>query len=202
MMGAKKLRHIGKIKSAHGLKGEVFLLVFSKDMSWLNKVKDIYLSSDVSDMDEKKTGKKTAHGENQKTTGKIQCAIKSFKPYKDGALICLNEVTNRNQSEAILGQQVWVEESAFVSQDNETLYLAEIENFLVRDSQLGEIGPIKGFSTNHGQDLLLVESQLDRKSIFEIPFVDAYVTRIDMENKILFMELPKGLLDINKEDSE
>lgn len=200
MTDSKKLRHIGKIKSAHGLKGEVFLLVFSKDISWLNKVKVIYLSSGPDSLG-KEANEKNNVSTNEKIEIKKPYGIQSFKPHKDGALIYLNEIENRNQSESLVGLQVWVEDSAFISKKNESLYLVEIENFLVQDNQLGQIGQIKGFSTNHGQDLLLVASESD-KNFVEIPFVDAYVIKIDMENKILFTQLPEGLLDINKEDAE
>jgi len=186
MMAIKKMRQIGKIKSAHGLKGEVYVLIYSKDSSWLDKVGAFYVASDTTPESEK-----------------VKLGIKSFRPHKEGVLIFFDNIENRNQSEAIVGKQVWVEQSAFVSENNEPIYLLEIEDFIVSDLKLGAIGRIKGFSSNNGQDLLLVETTNAQKKseAFEIPFVDAFVIKMDMQKQILYTDLPEGLLEINNSDS-
>jgi 16S rRNA processing protein RimM len=165
-------RHIGKIKQAHGLRGEVYVLVFSKDISWIKKLKTISIFK------------------NEKSQ---TLAVLKAKPFKDGLILQLDQIVDRNQSEAIEGAEVWIDQSIFVSKTNETPYLLEIEGFSVNDKSLGDIGKVTGFSYNGNQDLLVVSG----KSIFEIPFVDQFVSKIDFENKTINMDLPEGLIDIN-----
>ncbi len=169
-------RLIGKIKQAHGLRGEVYVLVFSKDISWQKKLKNIYL-------------KQNDQIKNLNVT--------KSKPFKDGLILSLESITDRNQSEAIEGSEVWIDQNLFKSQPNETPYLVEIENFEVHDKTLGVLGIITKFSFNGSQDLLVVTATNNSEVKYEIPFVDQFVLKIDSENKILLMDLPEGLVEIN-----
>ena len=172
MKNNSNLRLIGKIKDAHSLRGEVFIIFFSKDYSWVGEITQFFLSD-------------------SKTLDVIRAA-----PHKDGLKVQLKDVTNRNQSEALIGTELYLPEAFFSSGDGESLYLTEIENYKVIDETLGELGQIIGFSSNTAQDLLIVKS-VDGKKEFEIPFVDDFVIEIDDEKETIVMDLPEGLLEIN-----
>lgn len=166
-----ELKLIGKVKDAHGLKGELFVIFFSKDYSWAADLEKIYIDK----------------------THQCYEVIKAGE-HKDGLKVSLKGLTNRNQSEALIGKEVFVDEDMFKSEDGESIFLTEIENFNVIDSVFGPLGKITGFSSNVAQDLLIV--QYKDKEI-EIPFVDEFVDEIDYENKAIHMTLPEGLLEIN-----
>lgn len=171
-----KNRHVGKIKQAHGLRGEVYVLIFSKDITWIKKLKTIVLV--------------------QNNIEKTITVLKA-KPFKDGLILSLDQITDRNQSEAIQGSEVWIDQNLFKSNPDETPYLLEIENFDIDDKRLGTIGKISGFLFNGLQDLLVVTDINNSEIKYEIPFVDQFVLKIDSDRKILFMDLPEGLIDIN-----
>ena len=118
--------------------------------------------------------------------------------HKDGLKVQLKGVTDRNQSEALIGKQIYLPADFFFTQDKEKegMFLSEIEKFKVIDKTAGEVGIITGFSSNTAQDLLVVTSA--NGNVFEIPFVDAFVVEIDHENKTIQMDLPEGLLDLNQ----
>ncbi len=175
-----KYRQIGKVKDAHGLKGDLYVIFFSKDYSWIADIEVFFLGE-------------------------------SFKPYevikmaehKDGLKVQVEGLTNRNESEALIGQSVYLEESFFASSDGDSLFLVEIENFEVIDQSLGVIGTVVGFSNNSGHDNLSVKSKsnLQPQQIFDIPFVKDFVKDIDYSNKKIHMILPEGLLAINEDES-
>ncbi len=166
------MRLIGKIKDAHGLRGDVFIIFFSKDYSWSDLVDELYIEE-------------------------TPYEVLKMAQHKDGLKTQLKGVTDRNQSEALIGKQVYLPADFFFTQDkDEGLFLAEIENFKVIDQTVGEIGSITGFSSNTAQDILVVTSASGK--IFEIPFVDAFILEIDHENKTIQMNLPEGLLDLNQ----
>lgn len=166
------MRLIGKIKDAHGLRGDVFIIFFSKDYSWADLIDEVYIEETPYEV--------------------IKAAV-----HKDGLKVQLNGVTDRNQSEALIGKQIYLPADFFFTQDeDEGMFLTEIEKFKVVDKTAGEIGIITGFSSNTAQDLLVVTSASGQ--IFEIPFVDAFVVEIDRENKTIQMDLPEGLLDLNQ----
>lgn len=167
-------KHVGKVKQAHGLRGEVYILIFSKDISWLKKLKNVNLVQ---------SGKSKSF------------KVLKAKPFKDGLIASLDTIVDRNQSEALEGAEVWLESGLFKSEPNEPPYLVEIQDFTVVDRVLGSLGKITGFSFNGSQDLLIVTTPQQLE--FEIPFVDQFVLKIDSENKILSVDLPEGLLEIN-----
>ena len=178
----EQLRLVGKIKSAHGIKGELYLLIFSGDVSWLKKKLSLKLKN--------------------KTAQLSEFIVDSSKPHKDGAIVRLVGVDSRNLSEELVGCEVYLNKNILKSSDHEPPYLVQIENFMVIDRTLGEIGRIESFSTNGLQDLLQVPVlRNEKKYTVEIPFVDQFVLKIDYDNQRLEMDLPEGLLEVNY-DSE
>jgi 16S rRNA processing protein RimM len=174
MSPTQDLRKVGKIKASHGIKGEVFLLIFSKDTSWVSTNIKIYLTQNEKDFK--------------------AFALNRVKPHKEGVIAVLEGITTRNESDLLIGQEIWVDPSVFVSKNQQSLYLVEIEGFEIIDQTAGSIGFIKGFSSNTAQDLLLVE---DDDAEYEIPFVKEFIVNINHEERIVKTNLPEGLLDIN-----
>jgi len=171
-MEKQEMRLIGKIKDAHGLRGDVFIIFFSKDYSWIDLIDEVYIEE-------------------------TPYEVIKMAQHKDGLKAQLKGLTDRNQSEALIGKQVYLPADFFFTQDeDEGLFLTEIEKFKVVDKMAGEIGIITGFSSNTAQDLLVVTSPSG--NVFEIPFVDAFIIEIDHENKTIQMDLPEGLLDLNQ----
>lgn len=167
---------VGKIMDAHGIRGEIGVVVFSGDVSWLEKAKSLFIP------------RKNVFEEHQ---------IKKIRPHKKGFICLLENFTDRNKAEEYKGREVWVDESIFVSEDGESIYLSEILNFEVIDSELGSIGKINSFSSNGIQDLLIIQAT-DKQTEIEIPFVKEFVLNIDFENRKIEMELPEGLIQINE----
>lgn len=167
---------IGKIMDAHALRGEVFALIFSGDLSWAERATHCRLSSDQEDP-------------SQGTDYELE----KVTPYKNGCRLRLAGVENRTQSEALKGQFLFVDEELFVSDEGETIYLREILGFKVLRMDESLLGVITGFSSNGPQDLLVVESA-EKK--LEIPFVEAYTHEIRWDDQSVVMDLPEGMEDL------
>lgn len=164
---------IGKVKEAHGLKGELYVLLFTKESPWLGRLREFALAAG----DE---GPFEVHERER------------AKAFKDGLILKAPGVTDRTAAESKKGLLFYLPSDLFVSAPGEEIYLREIEGFEVRNE--GEsVGPIRGFSSNGPQDLLLVERE---GRTIEIPFVEAFLDRIDFEGRIVWMRLPEGLWDL------
>jgi 16S rRNA processing protein RimM len=171
-MSNQEMQLIGKVKDAHGLRGDVFVIFFSKDYSWIDLLEEFHVED-------------------------TPYEVLKAAPHKDGLKVQLKGVTDRNQSEALVGKQIYLPADFFFSKAEEGgMFLAEIKNFKVIDKTLGEIGTITAFSSNVAQDLLVVTSANNK--IVEIPFVDDFIVEIDRDHKVLQMDLPEGLLEINE----
>lgn len=170
-----EFRKIGKVIDAHGIRGDLYVGVFSEDVSWLNSLEEVQL---------KNKEESTHYKVNMK------------KPHKKGFICHLENIDNRNASESLKGAEVWISDQIFISKNGEQPYLSELLGFKVIDNDQ-EIGTIQSFSSNGRQDLLIVHQ--DKKN-YEIPFVKEFVLNMDFDKKILEMDLPEGLLTLNEDE--
>ncbi|MBK9322572.1 MAG: 16S rRNA processing protein RimM [Bdellovibrionaceae bacterium] len=168
------MKLVGKVKEAHGLKGELYIFVFSGDISWLKKMNEFELRPKGA------------------AQGKVY-PVEKVKPFKKGFILKTPGIGDRTLAEEIEGQDFYISADLLVSQPGETIFLKEILEFIVKDSQQNTIGPIKDFSSNGAQDLLVVATA---KGSVEIPFVEAFIKKIDFKHRTVVMDLPEGLLDL------
>jgi 16S rRNA processing protein RimM len=170
-------RVVGKVKDAHGLKGELHILLFAKEAAWLKKLKEIRL-------------KPSEEGEAQ------VLHLKSVRLHKGGLLVITQELKTRTQAEGLKGHLFEIPLEFLTSEKGEAIYLNEILGFEVFDLATDPdgaqaVGKITGFSSNVAQDLLIIQTPTGN---FEVPFVSAFVVRIDEAAKKIYMDIPQGLL--------
>lgn len=175
---SQKLVQVGKVMDAHGIRGDLYCLVFSGDVSWLSDLEEIHFKAPF-------TSTMQTH------------QIKRAKEYKKGFIVTLQDISDRNQAELLKGAELWVPADLFVSEDGDSIYLKEILDFNLSDESLGLIGPVTSFSSNNAQDLLLVSY---KNETIEIPFVKDFIVKIDFDQKTILTKLPEGLLEINNQD--
>lgn len=176
------MKLVGKIKEAHGLRGEVYVLIFSGDISWLPRLK----SFGVGALPDR--GQEPGDGAVAQT---FTC--QKAKPFKKGLILKPTEFSDRNAAEAVEGRGFYVPEE-FLEDVEEGLNLQDIEGFAVRDPAQKVLGEVVGFSSNGVQDLLVLKTPEGREA--EVPFVDAFLRKIDFKKRIVLMELPDGLLEL------
>ncbi len=167
-----KLIQVGYVSSAHNLKGEVFVRLFAGRADWLKSLDQLVFV---------KSGLEMA------------VPVRQARAHKDGLIVATDRISDRTQAESMVGHQVFIPEQWLVADSHETPYLHELLNFEVIDEQLGPIGPIESFSTNGAQDLFVVHR--GGREIL-IPFVKAFVQKLDFSNKTVHMSLPSGLIDL------
>jgi 16S rRNA processing protein RimM len=172
----KNLKSVGKVMDAHGIRGDIYCLVFSGDVSWINKITKLNL---------------------KRNTEIESFNIKKIKPFKRGFIATLEGFNDRNKAEEYKGAELWAESDLFISEDGDSLYLSELLNFKLFEEKIGLVGFVKEFSSNTVQDLLVVQN---KDSVFEIPFVKDFVVKIDFDQRTILMNLPEGLLQINDKD--
>lgn len=169
---------VGKIKDAHGIKGELFVRLFAGEADWLEDFNEAYLVSP--DRQEMQT---------------IQ--IERASAHKDGLIIKVANITDRTPAEALKGYQLEIPSELLIADVGEEFYLGEVVGFDMIDSVSGITAKITGISTNNFQDLILVNYKNEE---FMVPFVSDLIEKIDFEAKVVRMNLPVGLL--GESDSE
>lgn len=168
------MKLVGKVREAHGLKGDLYVLIFSGDISWAKRMKSFGLKD--------------------KESGEIlNFTVERTKPFKKGIIVKAAELQDRTAAEGVEHLEFFVDDELLVSKPGETIYLSEIKNFKLKNSEQTVLGEIVGFSSNGVQDLLVVEA--GGKKV-EVPFVDAFIKKIDFKHQTVVMDLPEGLFDI------
>lgn len=170
-----KSKLIGKIKAPHGIRGELFVISFSREFAWLKQLK----TCEIRDPKD---------GVTQVLT------VKSARLHKEGLILSVHEVTDRNHSERITGYEFLIDEKLLESKPGETIFLNEILGF---DVFLNEqcVGQIESFGSNGPQDLLIIRNE---EHLFEVPFVASFIQNIDFESKKVLMNFPSELIDLNR----
>lgn len=167
------LRMVGKIKDAHGIRGELYVLIFSGETSWLDKLKSLQLYR-------------------AQSPGWVELALKSVRPHKKGLIAKTETLADRTEAETYKGSEFFIPEEFLISEPGEGIYLAEVEGFKVIQKDQGEIGKVTGFSSNGIQDLLVITND---KGEFEVPLVEPLIVEIRFEQNEIEMDLPEGLVE-------
>lgn len=174
-MSEKWLR-VGKIKGAHALKGELWVLLFGKSADWLPNLKKTGLGPGLQGPEE-------------------FMDVEFAKPHGEGIRIKLKGIADRTAAEKYLNHYFYISENLLISKKGEDIYLAEIQGFDVYEGDL-LLGRIESFSSNGPQDLLVLGRGI------EIPFVKEFIERLDFATQRLYMRLPEGLLEINVDEAD
>ena len=169
--------NVGKVHSAQGLKGEVFVWIFAGEAHWFDQWDTLYLCQSKALEPEK------------------SLAIKKARPHskqqKWGFALNLDGVNDRNQAEAIEKLDVLVPEEFLISGEDDNIYLREVLEFEVIDQSRGPVGRVKGFSGSSFQDLLIIENEVGK---YEVPFVEPLLVEIKRNEKQILMDIPQGLV--------
>lgn len=168
------------MKDAHSLKGEVYIQLLAKTADWLDSVGKLHLQ----------------FNEGEAT---IAYAIERAKPFKEGLIVKFEGVPDRTAAEGLRKAQVLLEESLLVAEPGEPVFLNQLLDFTVSD-QSKVVGVVVGFSSNGPQDLLRVQQPDGREAL--VPLVDAYILSIDFDKRQIAMDLPPGLLDIDRPEEK
>lgn len=168
---------IGKIQSAQGIKGELYIFIVAGEAQWVDQWDTLYVSDFELNAPQQ--------------SFEIVSAREHVKQKRWGFVVRLKSINDRNQAEKLVGKRVFVPESFLISDGDEEIYLREVLGFRVEDKTRGEVGEVVGFSGNDYQDLLVIKND---KGEFEVPFVEPIHLETDMENKKLIMDIPFGFV--------
>jgi 16S rRNA processing protein RimM len=166
----KDLVLIGKIVSAHGLKGTSKIQSYAESLEIFKSGKILIVRS-------------PGGSENR-------YEIDWIKSHSRGALLALKEVTDREQARSLIGSELYIEKAELPDLEAGTYYWLDLIGVNVYTSDDRYIGRLDSIIETGANDVYVVK---DADKEILVPALESVVRSIDIESKIMRVELPDGL---------
>ena len=166
----KDLVLIGKIVGAHGLKGTSKIQSYAESLEIFKSGTVLLVSSPDGSEN---------HYE-----------IDWIKSHSRGALLTLKEVTDRDQAKSLIGSELYIEKAELPELEAGTYYWFDLIGVDVYTSDDRYIGSIASIIETGANDVYVVKAA-DKEVL--VPALESVVQSIDIESKIMRVELPEGL---------
>jgi 16S rRNA processing protein RimM len=164
----------GQIIGTHGLRGDLRVRPLSGDPGPLLQGKEFVL--------------RLPGGQLQKVTPQRQALHKGI------VLLRLIGFESLTDVEGLKGCRVLLDRALFPAMESDEFYWHQIEGSQVVDRQLGDIGRLVSMFTTAAHDTWVVEGASGEVMI---PVVAEFVVSIDTENKVIQVDLPEGLVEVD-----
>ena len=112
-------------------------------------------------------------------------------------LITLEGINSLDATKELVGLKVFLPLSALPKLKDDQFYYHEIIDYQVQDRNLGLLGYVKEVYSTGAQDVIIM---IYKSKEVLIPLIDEIVPKVDKKEKIVFTQLPEGLLEVYLED--
>lgn len=166
---------IAKIYKAHGLRGELQLRYLNPEGLRLRSADKVQL----------------------RVNGREEVfSVAKIRRATHGELLSLREISDRTSAELWQGAELAVDEALLPQPDENEIYSFRLLDCLVHDAKLGELGRVIQVSDNGAHDLLHVQN---KNAEWLLPFVDAYVDDVDIDEQLIRVHDVEDLLSLGDE---
>lgn len=120
--------------------------------------------------------------------------IEELWPHKGALVLKFAGVDSISDAEALVGRELQVPGEQRAKLESGWTYISDLVGCTVFDGDR-EIGKLEDVQFGAGEAPLLVVKAGSKE--FEIPFAEAYLKRVSVEDKRIEMQLPEGMLEVN-----
>lgn len=111
----------------------------------------------------------------------------------DDSILKLEDVNSPEEAKKIASQTIYARERDLSAVLDERTAYEKLEGYKIHDAHIGEIGIIEAVEEMQYQSLASVPK--GKKTVY-IPLHPQFVIKIDTTEKIVFMDLPDGIMDL------
>jgi len=165
---------LGKITKPHGIRGEVRMYPYSGQPENILNYRTIFIE----------TGQGAARESYEIRQARVQGNV---------VLLKLEGCEDRNQAEALVNREVWLDYRDLPELEEDEYYWADLHGKIVRTEDGRELGRVTGLLETGAHTVLSVTGTGQE---YLIPVRDEFIVRIDDHEMIL--DLPSGLLEMNR----
>ncbi len=163
---------IGKILGPYGLKGQVCVKPITDFVERFKKLKRVYIGDNPVEVEE-------------------YYVVSSFLRHEN-VILKFKNVNDRTTAESFSGKFIYIPEEELVSLPDGFYYVHDLIGLKVYDVNGNKIGMITDVWLLPANDVYVVESK--GKEVL-IPAISDVVKKVDLEKKMVIIELMEGLID-------
>lgn len=163
---------IGLISNTHGLKGELKVRPYTENAKRFEEIKKVLIKKDDKNFDEYE--------------------VQSVRYQKDIVLLKLKEIDDIEQAEKLKGQNLIIPREEAKELEQNEFFIADLIgcDVYVNDEQIGKLVDV---FTAGASDVYVVKRE-GKKDLL-LPALESVIKNIDLENKRIEVEIPRGLDD-------
>ena len=164
---------VGKVVKKYSFKGELLIKLDTDDPELFLEMESVFV-------------------EQHKTL--IPFFIQRSQLHKSSLLrVQFEDIYDEASANAMLGTELFLPLDFLPPLEGNKFYYHEIIGFKVTDTRFGEVGVLVGVNDKTAQHLFVIE-KLGKEIL--IPINDLFIKQVDRENKMLRLEVPKGLIEL------
>ena len=165
--------YVGKIVKKYSFKGELLIKLDSDDPEIYEDMDSVFV---------------------ELRNNLVPFFIESSQLHKSELLrVKFEDVETEQDADALLKCDIYLPLEFLPKLDDDKFYFHEIIGFAVEDVNFGKVGIVKSINDSTAQALF----EIDRDGIeILIPMNDAFIKKVDKENKLIILETPEGLIDL------
>lgn len=171
----RDLIRIGTIVGAHGIRGAVKAQSFSDTGDCFSRCRDLILMDAAGRM--------------------LDQRIEWARPHKNGMRLGIEDITTRNQAEALIGCDIFIERASLPPLDPDTNYWIDLIGMAVYTLDDECIGRIVNIIPTGANDVYVVEpTEGDATDEILLPAIETVVIDVDVPGKRMRVDVPAGLM--------
>jgi 16S rRNA processing protein RimM len=169
---------VGVLRRSHGVRGEASVELLTDSVSRFDELDRVFLVD--------------PHRKNV-----LELRVRAVRPHKDRALVLLEGFDSPEDVSRFRDWTIEIPEDEARELEENEFFLHDLVGLEVVDTEGRALGRVVDALEGVAQVLLRVEASGGHA--FEVPFVDALCPDVDLEKGRLTVDLPAGLVDLNRE---
>ncbi|HFS67596.1 MAG TPA: 16S rRNA processing protein RimM [Flavobacteriia bacterium] len=106
--------------------------------------------------------------------------------------------TNEADAESVLKKEVYLPLTMLPKLEGNKFYYHEVIGFDLIDENFGLVGKIKSINDSTAQELFIVNNDAGKEIL--IPLIDAFLVKVDRDNRQVIVNTPNGLIEMYLEE--
>lgn len=169
----EQLYVIGEIMNTHGIKGEVKVKQITDFIERFDPGETVYMKDSSGEV--------------------VPLTIVSSRQHKNAILVKFEQFETIEEAEALKGLTLYIKDGQLTELEPNEYYYHEIIGCTVKTTEGETVGVIESILAPGANDVFVVKDDTDQEYL--IPHIADVVKHVDVENKIVTIEVMEGLLD-------